>query len=199
MKITSIQVLSRAPGSSNSSPLAEAHDVASFSFYQRGAVTEFLSFLAKTVSDRTQPGQRQSIQEQNYIAHVYARDVGSGPTKHTLVGVVVSDAEYPVRVAFSLLNKILDEFPQDKRTGPVAFPQLATYLQKYQDPKQADTIMKVQQELDETKIVLHKTIESVLERGEKLDSLVDRSNALSASSKMFYKSAKKQNSCCVIC
>lgn len=37
----------------------------------------------------------------------------------------------------------------------------------------------------------HKTIESVLERGEKLDSLVDRSNALSAQSKMFYKTAKK--------
>lgn len=31
---------------------------------------------------------------------------------------------------------------------------LASYLTKYQDPKQADTIMKVQQELDETKIVL---------------------------------------------
>lgn len=31
---------------------------------------------------------------------------------------------------------------------------LASYLAKYQDPKQADTIMKVQAELDETKIVL---------------------------------------------
>ena len=52
--------------------------------------------------------------------------------------------------------------------------------------------MRVQVELDETKIVLHKTIESVLERGEKLDSLVERSDALSAQSKMFYKTAKKQ-------
>ena len=52
--------------------------------------------------------------------------------------------------------------------------------------------MRVQAELDETKIVLHKTIESVLERGEKLDSLVERSDALSAQSKLFYKSAKKQ-------
>lgn len=43
----------------------------------------------------------------------------------------------------------------------------------------------------------HKTIESVLERGEKLDNLVERSNALSAQSKMFYKTTKKQNSCCV--
>jgi len=52
--------------------------------------------------------------------------------------------------------------------------------------------MKVQAELDETKIVLHKTIESVLERGEKLDNLVDRSDALSAQSRLFYKTAKKQ-------
>ena len=52
--------------------------------------------------------------------------------------------------------------------------------------------MKVQAELDETKIVLHKTIESVLQRGEKLDNLVERSDALSAQSRLFYKSAKKQ-------
>ena len=37
----------------------------------------------------------------------------------------------------------------------------------------------------------HKTIESVLERGEKINDLVDRSNALSAQSKAFYKTAKK--------
>lgn len=47
--------------------------------------------------------------------------------------------------------------------------------------------MKIQKELDETKIVLHKTIESVLERGETVDSLVEKSDGLSAQSKMFYK------------
>jgi synaptobrevin family protein YKT6 len=52
--------------------------------------------------------------------------------------------------------------------------------------------MKVQAELDETKVVLHKTIESVLQRGEKLDSLVERSDALSTQSRLFYKTAKKQ-------
>jgi hypothetical protein len=74
--------------------------------------------------------------------------------------------------------------------------------------------MRVQQELDETKIVLvrnafskssplihtsrsqHKTIESVLQRGEKLDNLVERSTALSAQSKMFYKTAKKASPSC---
>ena len=65
---------------------------------------------------------------------------------------------------------------------------------KYQDPQQADSIMKIQKELDETKIVLHKTIESVLERGEKIDSLVEKSDGLSAQSKMFYKQVGSRSS-----
>ena len=126
---------------------------------------------------------------------------------------MITDQEYPVRPAFSLLQKVLDEFtttvPKSAYSNPssISFPQLQAYLEKYQDPKQADAIMRVQQELDETKIILvrrypslqlphsigvqHKTIESVLERGTKLDDLVDRSNALSSSSKMFYKKAKQ--------
>jgi synaptobrevin homolog YKT6 len=47
-------------------------------------------------------------------------------------------------------------------------------------------------ELNDTKDVLHKTIESILERGEKLDNLVEKSDALSSQSRMFYKAAKKQ-------
>lgn len=35
---------------------------------------------------------------------------------------------------------------------------LTQYLTKYQDPKQADTIMKLQNELDETRIVLVRMI-----------------------------------------
>jgi synaptobrevin family protein YKT6 len=69
---------------------------------------------------------------------------------------------------------------------------------KYQDPVNADQIMKIQKNLDETRDVLHKTIDSVLERGEKLEDLVERSGELSAQSKLFYKQAKRANSCCVV-
>jgi synaptobrevin family protein YKT6 len=141
---------------------------------------------------------------------------------------MITDTEYPLRPAFSLLTRILDEqaslavslpggAPASYRSGAAPAPNPSTaasgglspaqkgkleatlqqYLAKYQDPKQADTIMRVQAELDETKVVLHKTIESVLERGEKLDNLVERSNALSAQSKMFYKTAKKVSPTCL--
>ncbi|KAL8293099.1 hypothetical protein RQP46_000793 [Phenoliferia psychrophenolica] len=167
-----------------------------------------MNFFSRTVAERTSAGQRQSIQENSYTAHVYSR------ANDGVAGVIVTDEEYPVRVVYSLLNKILEEFTtkvtkdqwetkarESRASGKqvlVDYPSLNDYIIKYQDPKQADTIMRVQQELDETKIILHKTIESVLERGEKLDSLVDKSAALSQSSKTFYKTAKKQNSCCVV-
>ena len=59
-----------------------------------------------------------------------------------------------------MLNKVLDEFVGkfgsnvSSLNPPVSFPVLAEYLAKYQNPKEADSIMKVQKELDETKIIL---------------------------------------------
>lgn len=43
-----------------------------------------------------------------------------------------------------------------------------------QDPAAADKLARIQRDLDETKIILHKTIESVLDRGEKLDQVGGR-------------------------
>lgn len=115
--------------------------------------------------------------------------------------MLVSDQEYPVRPAFSVLTKTLEAFTANVPTSAysnvetLSFPQIHEYLKQYQDPKNADAIMRVQQELDETKVVLHKTIESVLARGEKLDDLVTRSDMLSASSKRFFQTAKKVTYC----
>jgi synaptobrevin family protein YKT6 len=65
-------------------------------------------------------------------------------------------------------------------------PELKDYIQKYQKPEEADSLMRIQKELDETKVVMQKTIESVMQRGEKIDDLVAKSDGLSAQSKMFY-------------
>jgi len=172
----------------------------SFGRFTRNNYGEFMTTFAKTVAERTQPGQRQDVEEQNYTFHAYGRTEG-------VAGIIISDKEYPALVAHQLLSKIVDEFlskhPRSEYSGSpapgsLAFPELREYATKYQDPQQADSIMKIQRELDETKIVLHKTIESVLERGEKIDKLVEKSNDLSTQSKMFYSQAKKQNSCCVL-
>ncbi|KAF2834723.1 snare-like protein [Patellaria atrata CBS 101060] len=178
--------------------LASERDLSSYSRFTRTSVGEFMTLFSKTVAERTKPGQRQDIEEQSYTFHAYGRTEG-------ICGLIISDHEYPSLVAHQLLSKIVDEFltknPRSAWANSdslVPFPELKDYIVKYQDPQQADSIMKIQKELDETKILLHKTIESVLERGEKIDSLVQKSDGLSAQSKMFYTQAKKQNSCCIV-
>ncbi|KAF3036144.1 palmitoyltransferase [Didymella heteroderae] len=160
-----------------------------------------LTFFAGEVAQRTRPGQRQDVEEKEYTFHAYGRTEG-------VCGIVITDDEYPTMVAHRVLSKIVDEFVSKyprtayanfaKGSPQLSFPELKQYIAQYQDPAQADSIVKIQKELDETKIVLHKTIESVLERGEKIDNLVAKSDGLSAQSKMFYTQAKKQNSCCVV-
>lgn len=199
MKIYYIGILK--VGGEKAVELCSARDLSQFSFFERSSVSQFMTFFSETVSQRTTAGQRQSIEEGNYVGHTYTRSEG-------LSCVVITDKEYPVRPAYTLINKILEEYlslhPASEWsnvsvTNPLlTFDNLEAYLKKYQDPSQADAIMRVQQELDDTKIVMHKAIESVLQRGEKLDSLVDKSEALSSSSRMFYKQAKKTNSCCTI-
>jgi synaptobrevin family protein YKT6 len=158
-----------------------------------------LLFLTKTFLKRTEPGQRQSVEHEGYVVHCYVRSDG-------LAGSVTTDTDYPARVAFVMVGQLLDDYVKlhgdswknvtDAESVP--FPPGEEYVRKYQNPAEADKVTKIQNDLDETTNILHKTIDSVLERGVKLDNLVEKSNDLSAQSKMFYKQAKKTNGCCVI-
>lgn len=195
MKLFSILILYK--GDPAAHKLKASFDLSSFGFFQRGTVQEFIDLTAKILTERTQIGERQSVKEKEYIGHVFVRT-------DSLAGVCFSDDDYPQRVAHTMLTKILEDFsnqiprhlwPEPKEVNGFV-GALDNYLTRYQNPKEADPMMKVQNELDETKIVLHNTIEAVLQRGEKLDDLVAKSEGLSMSSKTFYKTAKKTNSCC---
>ncbi|EDV20838.1 Synaptobrevin-like protein YKT6 [Trichoplax sp. H2] len=176
--------------------LKSSSDLASFGYFQRSSVQEFMLFTSKLLTERTQPGQRVSVKEQDYLCHTYIRSDG-------LAAVLIADHEYPARVAFTVLTKTLDDFtaaiPKSSwKPGQANAINLEEMLSKYQNPKDADPMMKVQADLDETKVVLHNTIDAVLQRGEKLDDLVQKSDNLSYSSRAFYTTAKKTNSCCIV-
>uniref|UniRef100_A0A8C0MEI8 Synaptobrevin homolog YKT6 n=1 Tax=Canis lupus familiaris TaxID=9615 RepID=A0A8C0MEI8_CANLF len=186
MKLYSLSVLYK--GEPKAVLLKAAYDVSSFSFFQRSSVQEFMTFTSQLIVERSAKGSRASVKEQEYLCHVYVRN-------DSLAGVVIADSEYPSRVAFTLLEKVLDEFSKqvDRIEWPIGSPASIHYtaldghLSRYQNPREADPMTKVQAELDETKIILHNTMESLLERGEKLDDLVSKSEVLGTQSKAFYK------------
>ncbi|KAG7476866.1 hypothetical protein MATL_G00087330 [Megalops atlanticus] len=197
MKLYSLSVLYK--GTSKANLLKAAYDLSSFSFFQRSSVQEFMTFTSALIVERSSHGSRASVKEQEYLCHVYVRNDSLG-------AVVIADNEYPSRVCFTLLDKVLEEFSRQVSSidwpsgspATIQYTALDSYLAKYQNPREADAMSKVQAELDETKIVLHNTMESLLERGEKLDDLVQKSEHLGNQSKAFYKTARKQNSCCEV-
>lgn len=75
--------------------------------------------------------------------------------------MVIADKEYPQRVAFALINRVLEEFSSIysrelwlSTSKELDFPPLKSYIQRFQNPQEADSIMRVQKELDETKDIL---------------------------------------------
>uniref|UniRef100_A0A7I2V3A1 Synaptobrevin homolog YKT6 n=1 Tax=Homo sapiens TaxID=9606 RepID=A0A7I2V3A1_HUMAN len=153
MKLYSLSVLYK--GEAKVVLLKAAYDVSSFSFFQRSSVQEFMTFTSQLIVERSSKGTRASVKEQDYLCHVYVRN-------DSLAGVVIADNEYPSRVAFTLLEKVLDEFSKqvDRIDWPVGspatihYPALDGHLSRYQNPREADPMTKVQAELDETKIIL---------------------------------------------
>jgi hypothetical protein len=129
------------------------------------------------------------MQRAGYVFHAFT-------LAHPICAVAVTDEDYPSSAAHRIVRKVYDEFSSKyprsaydgftDQTPKLSYPELSDYVQKYRDPETVDATIKIQRELDETKVVLHKTIESVLERGVKLDDLVQKSEGLSAQSKMFY-------------
>ncbi|KAI0981856.1 hypothetical protein GJ496_007360 [Pomphorhynchus laevis] len=177
--------------------LKSEFDLSNFSYFQRSTVKELMIFTSRTLINRLNLDSKATVTEGEYLAHAYVR-------RDRLSAVLFSSQDYQRRVAHSLLVKVLLEFerecPSTKwYTGTeetIAFTKLAQMLSQYQVPENVDSIMRVQQDLDETKIILHRTLESLLDRGEKLDDLIVRSNDLGAQSKLFYHTAKKTNRCC---
>lgn len=121
-----------------------------------------------------------------------------------LAGVLVADKEYPPRVAFSLLGKFMRSMAEEQAS---AWPNVTedtnlpinnfeADFKKYQNPAEADQIMKIQNELDAVRDIMNKNIDEVLRRGETIDSLVLKSEDLSGMSKTFFSTAKRNNQCC---
>ena len=80
----------------------------------------------------------------------------------------------------------------------ITWKELEATLAKYQKPEEADKILRLKKEIDETKVIMYQAVDDLLARGEKIDQLVAKSDDLGAASKTFYVQAKKTNSCCII-
>jgi len=160
-------------------------------------VKEVALFVSREVAQRSKRGERQSISHQGYMCHSFVH-----PSE--IACALLTDTEYPQRVAFNLCNVAVDNFLKEYESNFKNYSEdqdlkvtgLDALLAKYQDPEKADPVMKMQKDLEDTKQILVKSIDQILERGEKLENLAAKSQDLSFQSKAFMTNAEKMNKCC---
>ncbi len=183
--------------------LTHAEDLSTLPFLARinGSASEMLLFLSRTFASRTQKGTIEGCREKDYIGWIYHKSNG-------LAGVVICDEEYERRVALGLIHRCMEvyentatnwEWPTYSEDAKQSSSELQELLIKYQTPHNEDSIAKITKDLEQTKTVLHESIDKMLERGEKIDKIVEKSQDLSSQSKLFYKRSKKLNSWCGSC
>lgn len=179
--------------------LSVATELAEFNFFTRGSIKEHIIFHSRLVVGRTNLGTRQAVTMEENLGKCFAFVHPCG-----LAGAVIADNEYPMRVAFNLLNSALREFFEAHGAAgleadtdlDLAWPRGQELLKEYQDPDTADKLSKVQRDLDEVRDVMLKNIDDLLLRGEQMESLMQRTQDLSSASYNFYRQAKKNNQCC---
>ncbi|KAM0676686.1 palmitoyltransferase [Binucleata daphniae] len=98
--------------------------------------------------------------------------------------MIVTENEYPRMIAYMLIK----DMEENKKN----YKELQ---EEYEDVESKDLLTCVNKQLDETKIVLTRTLEDVVGRGEKLDDLVSKSDNLSTQTKALFNMSKKQNRC----
>jgi len=171
------------------------------SFFKRPFVKEHLTFGARTATTRMKPGERSFIEdskEKDFRSYVEVQKSGLGV-------VIVFDQEYPEKVVLLVAREIANEFYKtynDKQLESVTadanwpLPALETMIKKYQDPKEADKLLKLQSELKEVNTIMTKNLDDILKRGETLETLMSKSKDVSSMSYNFYKKSREANKKC---
>lgn len=198
MKLFAIFVMNNRDRNQESLIVASSRDLSSFGYFQRSSVNEFLVFTARTVSKRVGVG-RSAVKEGEHMIYVQCSPEG-------YCVLAICDEHYVARVAFSMISSVCNDFEAGyrgkweaaKKDDAIVWKELDATLTKFQKPEEADKILRLKKEIDETKVIMYQAIDDLLARGEKIDNLVAKSDDLGAASKTFYTQAKKTNSCCVI-
>ncbi|KAF5833666.1 R-SNARE protein, VAMP71-family [Dunaliella salina] len=139
-----------------------------------------------------QEDTRVSYTQDRHMFHCLVRD--------GLTFLVMAEESFGRRIPFALLEDVKNRFLASYGAAreAVAYeyqtefaPVLAERMQFYGTNPQADTLNRVKGDLVEVKHIMIENIEKVLERGEKLDLLVDKTDNLQETAFTFRREARR--------
>lgn len=119
--------------------------------------------------------------------------------------LAVADEQFGRQVPFAFLEKVKEEFFakwQDKAQTAIAHsmdknfgPRLKYWMEYCEThPEELSKVAAVQKKVDEVKNIMVENIEKVLERGEKIELLVDKTDNLRFQADKFHKTGRQLRS-----
>jgi len=157
-------------------------DLSSFSYFNRSSINEllceFATFAAESLDNDP---ERKTFEHRDFL--LCCHRIGD------LVTALFTDLEYPTRCTFELLRRVHEDASEE---------HMGIILTQCQHANTVDALTRAQCQLDETLVIMHENVTKILQRGDDIDALVEKSARLSVASKTFYKVARKHNRCCAV-
>jgi vesicle-associated membrane protein 7 len=122
--------------------------------------------------------RRKTFEEDTYKFHY--------KSEGERVYICVAHKETALRVAFAFLESVASQLNRDFNSPK----KLLKDRMDFHNNPANDKITNLRNEIDEVKDVMMENIDRVLQRGEKLDALTDKSTRLAETAQDFHKSAR---------
>lgn len=157
----------------------EAFNLSQFNFLSRSLIKDALRTFALQISQNLQTNNLQEIiHEMNgKIYKFFAKVVDD------YVCLACIEDYYPA----DLIDAVLDM---------CVVNDLNHLIKEYKDYKKHDHIELISKEIEETKVILSRTLETVFNRGENLSGLSENAEKLEIKSRQLFQKAKNQNKKC---
>lgn len=149
------------------------------------------STVTRVLLSRLHDDGKLSYEYDGYVFHT--------SKANNLTYLVISPAEFPRSVAFAFLREIEARFTStygQRAQTAVAFSfqsdfqrVLASQMEYHSNLREHDKMARVQDELGQVKSAMVQNIDKVLQRGERIELLVDKSDALDQNAFRFRKHA----------
>lgn len=160
----------------------EKYSLENFSIFSRGTIKNVIRVLVREVSERTNHDCKlMEIRER--LNNTDEIKILTQKKAQTRV-VVIADGKYNSSIAQQLLQTAFEDSDYDR------------LIKEYRNWEDMDVMKKIEDELEKCNVIVVEGLSQILDRGQNLSDLVEKSEHLSSQTKLLFKTAKKKNSCC---
>jgi len=181
----------------NDTQIFSEYHLERFPYFSRFSIRSTISDLSKTIKDDVPYEQMIEIEVPNVLnvkGFLYLKKINIRGIQYVRKIILITDSSYDVGICYSLIRKLVysDEGEAThiiKNTMDIANPS---------GNKSSDDIRSINKNLNETTVIIKRSIESLLERGDKLEELSAKSEQLMKDSAGFKKDTSYLNRCCIL-